>query len=117
MLGPERLLELKEALLFGDPLDSAARLDLLQVIEALRAHRPRGRPATDVHTRAAIVGVLIEQHGVATKAALFAAAPHASAARRQSIERTYRSMRRSGEAIGVPAHLVKAALGTLGRRK
>jgi hypothetical protein len=111
MLGHERLLQLREALLFGDPLDAEARLELLRLVEHAAGARRPGRPAnTAMRTAAAVVGVLVENHGIPVKAALTAAAPRASATERRSIERTYRELRSSGQAIQVSRLVVEPAL-------
>lgn len=113
----ERLRELREALLWGDPLDERARLELLGVLEFAMQRRPtpRGRPPDQaLRSRAAIVGVLHERHGVALKAALFAAAPNAGEKERGNIERTYRALRAANETVKVAERLVRDALALLG---
>lgn len=114
----ERLRELREALIFGDPLDERARLDLLAILERAGAEPRRGRPADhQLRQRAAVVGVLHQQHAVPLKSAIFAAAPDASERDRRNIERTYRTLRASGETIRVPEIVAREALALLGRRK
>lgn len=115
-IAPERLREIREALLFGESLGLAMRLELLALLERAGELAParRGRPADQaLRTDAAVVGVLHENCGIALKAAIFAAAPSASAAQRSSIERTYRTLRSSGETVYAPALRVRAALGRL----
>lgn len=106
-----RLRELREALIFGDPLDERARLDLLAILERAGPERRRGRPADKrLRLRAGIVGALVEKHGMPPKAALCAAAPDASEREWTNIERTYRAMRATGDTVHVPERLVREAL-------
>jgi hypothetical protein len=98
-------------------LTSQDRGDLLSLVSSAIAVEERrstgGRPVTETREVAAVVGVLCEKHGAALKAALSAAAPDASAAKRASIERTYRALRSSGETVYAPALRVRGALARL----
>lgn len=114
MLLDERLRELREALIFGDPLDERARLDLLAVLERAGVEPRRGRRADCIlRQRAGVVGVLHEQDGIPIKSAIFAAAPAASEREHQNIERTYRALRASGETVRVAGPGVRAARAVL----
>jgi hypothetical protein len=115
----ERLRELKEALLLGDPLDPQQRFELVGLLEYLsQQHQPRpGRPVDQaLRRRAGVVGVLHDKHGVPLKAAIFAAAPTATPRERSSVERVYRALRASADRVEVPERAIRAALQALGRK-
>jgi hypothetical protein len=117
-IAPERLREIREALLFGDAIDGDMRLELLAVIERSDLARPRrGRRMDEaLRRRAGVVGVLHERHGVTLKAALTAAWPEASGSQRAGLERAYRRLR-NVSTVKVPERLVRAALAVAKRRK
>lgn len=113
----ERLRELREAILWNDPLSESQRLELLGVLDYLSTQRARGRPADQaLRNRAGVVGVLRDRHGLPLKVAIYAAAPDASEREHESVKRTYHALRSSGEAVRVPERLVRDALARLGRK-
>lgn len=116
MVSDERLRELREALIFGDPLDERARLDLLAILERAGVEPRRGRPTDKLlRRRAGVVGVLHEQHGIGLKQALFAAAPTASWRERERLRAAYHALQAKGETVRVPERAARAALSALRR--
>lgn len=113
----ERLRQIKEALLLGDPVDEALRFELVGLIEYLSASlpNPRGRPANaEQRLRAGVVGVLHEKHGMKLELALNVACEGSSeadrAADRDRLKAVYRRLRATGETVRVPERLVIATL-------
>lgn len=113
----ERLRQLKEALLLGDPIDDRLRIELVGYLELLGSiiPAPRGRPVnSQLRQRAGIVGVLHVTHGMKLELALNVAAVGATederARDRKSLRDAYMKLKRTGERVPVPERLVIAAL-------
>ena len=117
-IAPERLREIREALLFGEPIDGETRLELLALLEfaTARLPAPRGRPIdADLRRRAGVVGVLHVKHRLKLELALNivgrADGTERDRARdRERLRYAFRKLKASGEAVRVPERDVTRAL-------
>lgn len=122
-IAPERLREIREALIFGEQLDGDTRLELLAALETLIALQPspRGRPADPaLRRRAGVVGVLHQRHGLKLELALnivgLRDGPEEERARdRKALLGAFRRLKASGEPVRVPERDVSAALARVAR--